>query len=133
MKGKEYQSVDIEDSLSTEDFTSVEQENAEAKFVRLRFFAVISTMCLVVFGVVMYLNSNRESQITQLRSSSSTVSKVMHISDTHIDFFFDPNKSMKSGECCYENLRPHLFLLILLQFCISTVCINQISRCLPYL
>lgn len=99
MKGKEYQSVDIEDSLSTEDFTSVEQENAEAKFVRLRFFAVISTMCLVVFGVVMYLNSNRESQITQLRSSSSTVSKVMHISDTHIDFFFDPNKSMKSGVC----------------------------------
>lgn len=58
------------------------------------------TLMLVIAGIIAtaLLFTNHPTELP-LMGSYKPPKKIMHISDTHVDFFFDPTRSMQSGVC----------------------------------
>lgn len=62
------------------------------------------SMCLVATLIFGFLLMTPQSNVATLgksvhRADMAKYQPIMHISDTHVDFFFDPTMSMQSGVC----------------------------------
>jgi hypothetical protein len=96
----EYERIDSLDSghssSSSSRYSATSPGNHRKTKVKRSFFFCIVVATLVVAAIVSF---NFLQDIISLEQSVALTHKVMHITDPHIDLFFDPMQSVAKGAC----------------------------------